>query len=277
MTAHVIPFKPRLSTRPVPVPSPLPLPPAAHASNLVVNSTVSTIDLSGKRKAIFLVGRGRIGKTTLARWIADTMDARGGTSIIAAADPVNRSLRAFQDNVAEPPSTDPTDTKDWLLALMQFAMEGEHNVIIDLGGGSTALSALLADMPDLTTVLGAHDLHPVAVHLLGPDPHDLVPLALAESELFTPDATALVLNLHHGRVGRFASVLEHPTYLAAIARGAIPIWMPLLTPDVARQCDANAWHYHDVSSVAGPFAISAVNSWMTRMSIAFEPIASWLP
>ena len=80
-------------------------------------------------------------KTPLTRWVAQTMDNRGGTAVIAAADPVNRSLRVFLDNVAEPPSSNPDNVKDWLRNLLIFAMEQQASALINLGGGSASLSA----------------------------------------------------------------------------------------------------------------------------------------
>ena len=45
------------------------------------------VDLNGKVKAVFFIGRGRTGKTTLARWAYEGLAERGGMAIIAAADP----------------------------------------------------------------------------------------------------------------------------------------------------------------------------------------------
>jgi hypothetical protein len=271
--SSVIPF--RQFDRPLPPSSILPLPEGAAVP--VVVETPPALDLSGRPKAWFMIGRGRIGKTTLTRWVAETIDNRGGSAVIAAADPVNRSLRVFVDGVAEPPSSDPDDVKDWLRDLLQYIMREKQNALIDLGGGNTSLSALLREIPDLAEVLAEGGVEPVAVHVLGADPHDLVPLAMMEAEGFRPRATAIVLNEAHGRRSRFDQVIAHPAYRAATERGAVTLWMPLLTPDAARQCDANAWHYHDVKGKAGPFAASAVQTWLRRMSEEMAPIASWLP
>ena len=274
-SASVIPFRP--GTRQALPTAVLPLPQSAGSIALADPPMPMGIDLSGKRKAWFFIGRGRIGKTTLARWVVETMDQRGGSAIIAAADPVNRSLRVFVDNVAEPPSTNPDDVKDWLRDLLQTATEQRLNAMIDLGGGSTSLSALLAEMPDLATVMSAGGVEPVAVHVVGTAPHDLVPLAITEAEGFQPAATAIVLNETHGRRANFAPIINHPTYQAAIARGAIQLWMPRLTPDAAATCDANEWHYHDAVSKAGPFTASSIKTWLDTMAREMQPIASWFP
>jgi hypothetical protein len=272
-TSSVIPFR-----RPEPPPLaavPLPLPNGAAVRAPMPMPTA--IDLAGKRKVWFLIGRGRIGKTTFARWIAETMEARGGSALIAAADPANRSLRSFVADVAEPPSSDPSEGKEWLRDLLQAAMDEKLNAVIDLGGGNTLLSALLAETPDLVAVLSAGGVEPVAVHIIGPEPHDLVPLAMTEAEGFTPAATAIVCNEAHGRRARFDGVLAHPTVKAALDRGAVQLWMPLLTPDAARLCDASAWRYHDAIDRAGPFTASSIRTWLRRMGEELAPIASWVP
>src|ERR1700722_19675789 len=110
--SSVIPYRPALRSSSPAAPLPLPNRPELR----VAAERAPTLDLSGKRKAWFFIGRGRIGKTTLARWAAEIMDERGGTALIAAADPTNRSLRSFLDNVAEPPSSDSNDVRDWLRA-----------------------------------------------------------------------------------------------------------------------------------------------------------------
>ena len=204
----------------------LPMPPGAQSSATV--ETPPAIDLSGKRKAWFLIGRGRIGKTTFARWLTETMDQRGGSAIIAAADPVNRSLRAFMDHVTEPSTTDPEEVKNWLRDLLEYQVAEKVNSIIDLGGGNTSLSALLAEMPDLAEVLSQGGVEAIACHVVGGDPHDCVPLAVTEAEGFQPKATVIVLNEAHGQRPRFDQVLAQAEVRAAIERGAVQLWMPRL-------------------------------------------------
>ena len=111
----------------------LPLPSATVTPTLV--ETPPALDLSGKRKVLFFIGRGRIGKTTLVRWMAEVMDEKGATAIVAAADPTNRTLRIFRDNIAEPDSEDPDEVRDWLRDLLQHVMDNKLNAMIDLGGG----------------------------------------------------------------------------------------------------------------------------------------------
>jgi hypothetical protein len=271
--SSVIPFRPHARSG-APIAA---LPLAAGVAEQPSTPKPIAIDLTGKRKVWFLIGRGRIGKTTLARWISETVEQRGGAAVFAAADPQNRSLRAYVDDVAEPPSTDPEESAVWFRELLQFAVSQKVNAVIDLGGGNTMLEALLAEVPDLADALSAGGLEPVAIHLIGPHPHDLVPLATTENAGFRPAATAIIANEAHGRRVRFDDVLNQPIVRGALDRGAIQLWMPLLTPDAARQCDTMPWHYHDAANKAALLTASSVRSWLRRMGEELTPIASWLP
>jgi len=49
---------------------------AACTAPVIADDRPPALDLSGKRKAWFFIGRGRIGKTTLARLVAEMMDTK---------------------------------------------------------------------------------------------------------------------------------------------------------------------------------------------------------
>jgi hypothetical protein len=82
---------------------PVTLAPAARPPAPKLVERPSGVDLGGKVKAVFFIGRGRTGKTTLARWAYEVLAERGGSAIIAAADPTNRALVNYLDGVAQPP------------------------------------------------------------------------------------------------------------------------------------------------------------------------------
>jgi hypothetical protein len=270
-SASVIPFRPSARVTGPSIPLPLPL----GATALSTEPLLTALDLSGKIKVIFVIGRGRLGKTKWSRWAVEVMDGRGGTAIVAAADPINRSIRNHVDGIAEPEENGEDYVRDWLRDLLMHAMEYRRNVIVDLGGGNTSLSALMKRMPDMVKVLSDGGIEAVAIHLIGPDPHDLVPLALAEAEGFQPAATALILNEAHGRRSAFGDVINYPTFQAAIARGAVQLWMPWMDKDGVAAC--STMRFHDAATKAGPFTASVVRAWLDRMGREMQPIASWLP
>ena len=253
----------------------LSLPEGAAVSTLI--DRPQAIDLAGRRTAWFLNGRGRIGKTTFARWLHGAVENQGGSAIVAACDPGNRTLRRFLDGVAEPPTTDPVETRDWLWSLLHAAMTGGHNAIIDLGGGNSSLTSLLEETPSLGDVLSEAGLEPVAIYLLGTDPDDLTVLAMNERLGFRPRATAIILNEIDGRRYKFNEVLEHPTTRKALDNGAVQLWMPALWKEAAETLRRNAWPFKDVAQYADVLTTSAVQTWLRRMDEEFAPIRSWFP
>jgi hypothetical protein len=275
MPSPVIPFRPLRHVLPS---LPLPLPMGVAGAMVATEAAPPAIDLAGKSKCWFFIGRGRIGKTTHVRYVGETIGQRGASAIIAAADPVNRSLRAFLDDVAEPHSTDPKEVERWLIGLLQHIVDEKMNGLIDLGGGDTSLSGALLQMPDLVSIMTEGGVEPVAIHIVGTDPHDLTPLAMTEARGFAPRATAIIMNEAHGRRdGDFDHVMAHPAFRAAMDRGAVKLFMPCLTPDTARIIDANHWRYHDVKGKLGAFGTSSVQTWLRRMGEDMAPIASWIP
>src|SRR5262245_39385990 len=186
----VVPFMPEARRPSAPVALSLP----EGAATSILTARPQAIDLAGRRTAWFLNGRGRIGKTTFARWLHGIVEKQGGAAIVAACDPGNRTLRRFLNGVAEPPTTDPIETRDWLWSLLHAAMTGGHSAIIDLGGGNSSLASLLEETPSLAEVLSEGGLEPVAIYLLGTDPDDLTVLAMNERLGFRPRATAIILN-----------------------------------------------------------------------------------
>ena len=268
--AGAIPLNPRART--IMPTGALSLPPQGRTTPTAPTDQPTALNLSGKRKAVFLIGRGRIGKTTLGRWIAETMTNRGGSAVIGAADPLNRSLTKFLNDVMQPPSSDPVETKDWLNEVLETTMVEGYNCVMDLGGGDTSLGLLLQEIPHLADVLSDGGLEPVALHIIGGNIDDLTPLAMMERAGFQPKATAIIANEAHGRRGQFESALTHPEVRAAVERGAVQLWMPSLAAVVAKNFDEAGWRFHDARAKTGPFAAAAVEAWLRRMAEELAPI-----
>lgn len=289
MKANIIDFRPRRDFAGEDE-LPVGLPPTSGLAGAVVRA--SGIDLSGRAKVWFAIGPGRSGKTTVLRCTAEMSASRGSNPIVAAADPQNRSLANYIDNVAQPPTNDAVATSRWLEALLRHAMEEKASALVDLGGGDTSLHKLLATVPDLAASLEDSGVAPVAVYTLGPRVDDLASLASFEALGFQPTATVLIRNegLSDPTVDRedaFARLLRHSAYRAAVARGAVEVWMPRLDPAIAQEIEAKRISFVQARDAIspegrqvpplGPFDRSRVRRWLSVMEMEFAPIASWTP
>lgn len=268
------------------------LPPATVARPERSAAAPKAVDLTGRAKAWFAIGPGRSGKTTLLRHLAERLAEGESEALFAALDPQNRSLAGFLDDVQEPPTNDAAAVAKWLERLLRHLMATQQSALLDLGGGDTSLGRLLADVPDLADAMEEAGVSPVAIYTLGPRVDDLASLASFEARGFQPRATALVLNqgLADPTVARedaFARVLRHSAFKAAVARGAVPLWMPRLEPSVAAEIEAKRLHFTDArDGVApegrevaplGPFDRSRVRKWLDAMEAELAPIRTWLP
>jgi len=249
------------------------------------------IDLSGKPKVLFVIGPGGTGKTAEVRWIGWRMAEAGREALLAALDP-NRSLATWFDGVEMPPTSDGTQTARWLRELLGFLMQQPSSAVLDFGGGDTALAKLIDLAPAIAATMEAAGVIPVALYMVAPRQDDLASLESLEAAGFQPKATAIVLN--EGRVDStmardeaFARVLRHSTFRAAVARGAVPVWMPRLEPEVMQEIEGKRLTFGQARdgfvpdgktfAPIGGFERSMVNRWLERMEQEHEPIRSWLP
>ena len=269
------------------------------APEMTITTTISTvsgspvattgIDLSGKNKVIFSVGRGKTGKTTLIRWLAETALASDGSFLMADMDPTNDTFSKYLDGVARPSEAgDSVLALKWLEALLQHALQSEMSVLIDLGGGDTTLRRLVAQLPDLVAMFEAAGFAVVVLYTVGSQEEDLTPLATMQSLGFTPTATAIVLNeglveVGDDRAATFARISRHSVFRAPLNQGAVPVWMPKLLP--AAQIEIRRLHYRDAAVgyngqgtlPLGPFDRARVGTWLKAIEGSFAGIATWLP
>ena len=153
------------------------------------------VDLSGKKKVIFFVGRGKTGKTTLIRWMSETALAGDGSFLMADMDPTNDTFSKYIEGVARPTEAgDPILALKWLDALLQHAMNTGMSVMVDLGGGDTTLRRLVAQLPDLVSMFDTAGFAVIVFYTVGPQEEGLTPLATMEGLGLQPAATAIVLN-----------------------------------------------------------------------------------
>jgi hypothetical protein len=251
----------------------------------------SAIDLSGKSKAVFGIGLGGTGKTTLMRWaVEQVINAGAEQTSMAALDPENRDLRNYFDGVLEPEGYAPEEVAKWLEDFLAYLMKTKGSALLDMGGGDTSLGTVVAQNPDICQILEDGGVTPVALYMIAPRVESLSPLATMEAADFQPKATALILNdgLEDATVPRdrkFRDVLKHPAFKAALDRGAVQLWMPRLhaAQEVYRRRITFAQARDGIvpegrrMAPLGLFDRSRVRAWLEAMAVELSPIDSWIP
>jgi len=244
------------------------------------------IDLSGRAKIVMAAGRGKTGKTTLLRWIAEQSLEDGSTFLMADIDPTNASFAAYFEGVSRPQDDDPLHVRDWLQRFIEYAVAHQYSALIDLGGGDTTLRAIAAEMPGFDTMIEEAGLAVAMFHLVGPHPEDLTPIATLSERGFIPPARAIVLNEGTAPIGRprvdaFGRVASTALFKAAVdGGGAIPLWMPRLHAAEAieaRHCGFREGRDGRTDPPLGLFDRTRVRHWLDTMDRRFAGVHSWRP
>jgi hypothetical protein len=243
------------------------------------------IDLSEKPKLIFVIGRGKTGKTTFLRWVAENALDQNRTFLMADIDPTNASFSSYFPDVSRPDVHDPVEVRSWVQRFIGYAVENKTTAVIDLGGGDTALRSLLAEMPSMLADVEAAGLAVVAYYMCGPQPDDLAPLVTLASHGFAPKTRALIFNegvadAGQPRLQAFAEILTHPVVQEEIKAGTLALWMPrLFAASVVENSRASFAQARDgdASRPINMFDRSRVKSWLTTMERRFSGVASWMP
>lgn len=243
------------------------------------------IDLSDRPKIVLAVGRGKTGKTTMLRWMAERGLANGTQFLMADIDPTNASFSSYFPETVRPDSVEPLAVRQWLQEFLQSALAERMTALIDLGGGDTALRSIVAEMPAFNDMIEQAG-HAVALfYLVGHQPEDMTPIATMADLGFNPAARAIVLNEGTAPIGiprdqAFARVVSHPLLGDQIATGAISLWMPRLhAADAveARQASFYAARDGKTKFPIGIFDRSRVLNWLNGMEEQFAGVTSWMP
>ena len=234
---------------------------------------------------VFPLGRGAHGKTTWARWLIDELH-NGGTAVtVVDADRTNATLSEFFPDVLTPRSAEDADVEDCLRSLTEGMMERPRTAVMDFGANDLTLKRVSRKLGSFNGYLAESGIRGVAVHFFGPDRDDLAYLRDMEDGVFAPPATLLVLNeglLPLGASNRlFDSIIESPIFRAAVARGAIPVFMPRL--EAAREVNEHRLGF--LAAIAGapgpdgarlgPWNRNLIKTWRDAMVANHQPVMGW--
>lgn len=243
------------------------------------------IDLSGRTKIIFVNGRGKTGKTTFLRWVAERALLGERPILMADLDPTNASFSSYFSDVARPDTDDPAGVARWMQRFIEFAIENNTSAVLDMGGGDTTLRATADELPGFASEIEASGASPVLLTMIGAQPDDLAPISTLSDRGFAPEARAIILNeaskeIGVGRDVGFASIFNSPITINEIRSGALPLWMPRLNAAAAvesRRCLFSAARDGRTVPPLGVFERSKVRAWLDAMDRRFAGINSWLP
>ena len=241
-------------------------------------------------KAWLLVGEGRSGKTTFARWLADQLGIREllGEAVIATIAPGNRALERYVANIMQPASADAGETASWVGKVLAALPRRRLHAVFDAGGGDQSVATLIHDEPGFVGDMEERNLVLVGTYFLGPRLADLAFLKSYEQAGFQPRATTLVLNLALADdPGAFDDIRRQPVYRTALERGAVELFLPAMPQDTALSIERKELHYSDARDGRIPDGRSVemlkmrqrsdVARWLDAMQREFSVVESWLP
>ena len=248
-------------------------------------------DLTGLVKAWMLIGPGGVGKTAFARWLGGELAQRAMLDrvMLAALDPANRTLADFFEAIMQPPSSDPAEIGAWVRNLLRFVAKERFNAVLDFGGGDVSMARLVEAAPTIADTMENEGVALIATYVLSPRVDDLASLVTFERAGFRPRATALILNLAKAETpAAFDAIRRQPAYKAAVARGAVELWMPALEPQsVALAIERARVQFHQARDGEAPegrpgaditlFDRMFVREFLERMGTEFRAVEGWLP
>lgn len=191
------------------------------------------------RQPVLLIasGRQRVGKTTLLSSVVEIYRGLGADIEIWNADLHNRTntLSLFHPDALQPEAgTGLDEQRDWIEARVREQVQHRRDVILDVGGGLTALSSLIEELR-LVEMLERRGVRVVLAYVMGNERADLDYLErFAENKTFMPKATMIVFNaglLTSGKSATmaFSALMEHKVILEALDARAEIVRVPALS------------------------------------------------
>jgi hypothetical protein len=232
------------------------------------------------RRLILAVGRGKSGKTIWARWLTETMRARGINPVVADADTVGTGLCRFEEGALRLSRQDGAIQSWWDTVLSDSEDRIGRPVVVDFSLDQGVIDRVDPEGIDFRDRYAEIGFDVTKVCFFAPDAEDADAFANSGA-LVTAIDTLLVLN--EGAPGergehQFDRVLAHPAVREAMDHGARVARMPTLRPDLVAD-------RHEIPSLIGfsklgvpgqePLAFKrlAMRTWLERMEAAFLPFS----
>lgn len=177
-----------------------------------------------------LLGRGRTGKTTWARWAIERARAAGREVAVADGDRNNATLGSFYPDASSPAASDDVSVTAWMEELAEGTILNRGRLVLDMGGGDRSF-ATVAERHGFNDVLPAEGVDLTAWYFLAGGRDDFETLAQMEAQGFRPPRTVIVLNEGLAPVvpadqDPFTAALRAKSVRAVLDRGAKLLRMP---------------------------------------------------
>ena len=192
--------------------------------------SIVTNEDAGRGVMDVLLGRGRTGKTTWARWAIERARAAGRTVDVADGDRNNATLGSFYPDASSPAEATDVTVTAWIEDLAEKIINNRGRLILDMGGGDRSF-ATVAERHGFNDVLPGEGVDPVAWYFLAGGRDDCETIVLMERMGFRPARTVLVLNEGLAPVmpagqDPFAAALKDKEVVKVLDRGALVLRMP---------------------------------------------------
>lgn len=177
-----------------------------------------------------LLGRGRTGKTTWARWAIERARSAGRGVSIADGDRNNATLGSFYPDASSPAASDDVTVTAWMEELAEGVIGTRGRLVLDMGGGDRSF-ATVAERHGFNDVLPAEGVDLTAWYFLAGGRDDFETLVFMEERGFAPPRTVIVLNeglapaVPAGQ-DPFAAALRSKDVRKVLDRGAKLLRMP---------------------------------------------------
>ena len=248
------------------------------------------------RKVVLVrFGRGRGGGSTYLDVMIQQALVAGRRLIIADGDRRNPTLAGLYPAsspypATQPASDDPAVVKDWITDVLGDAIETESSVVLDMGGGDTAIQDLVRDV-EIVEFAEMNGYHPVGAFFCGADMDDFDHiLSIWRSGYFRPKRSILVFNDFLVQAGRpvetaFQHIQARPEMAEMTSQGMEIMNLPRLPcmEDVRRKglsfLEATTRKPGLDGLPLNPLRQHMVKQWLDRINANLASIGAteWMP